>query len=185
MSLTRHAFDPTTGRSILIAHRVEYDMFRFVPGFLALSLVTVSLQGRANDVAALETDDVIYFTDDTDRIDFEFEDASAGSELTKVHRTANDRSDATFEGWARSQILDAWSPREGLIRQHSSYRTRVVLNVDETGHVNAPVIVSTNASKDFHDSIQKAISSAVLRAPPKGEGQGIVIDFYADRVEKP
>jgi hypothetical protein len=99
-------------------------------------------------------------------------------------RQAADHTDATFEGWARNQILDAWHPREGLIRQHSGYRTRVVLSIDETGHVYEPVIVSTNASNDFHDSIQKAISSAVLRAPPKGEGQGIVIDFYADRVGK-
>jgi hypothetical protein len=178
----RHAFDPATGRSISIAHRVEYDMFRFATGFLALSAVTVSLQASANDVDAAAGDDVIFFTDDSDSIQFESSELSTGS-VAEV-RQAADRTDATFEGWARAQILDAWQPREGLVRQHSDYRTRVVLSIDETGHVYEPVIVSTNASNDFHDSIQKAISSAVLKAPPKGEGKGIVIDFYADRVGK-
>jgi hypothetical protein len=157
-------------------------MFRFAPAFLAFTIVTQSLTARANDVAAT-TDDVIHFADDEDAISFESDDASAGSGEAETRKTPNDRSDATFEGWARGQILDAWHPRPGLIRQHSDYRTRVVLNIDETGHVYDPIIVSTNASNDFHDSIQKAISSAVLRAPPKGEGRGIVIDFYADRAQ--
>jgi hypothetical protein len=160
-------------------------MFRLAAAFFALSTVTVSSQARANDFDKVATDDVIYFTDDGDVIQFETAGESTALAPTKAHFTVNERSDATFEGWARAQILDAWSPREGIVRQHSSYRTRVVLNVDETGRVYEPVIVSTNASKDFHDSIQRAISSAVLRPPPKGEGQGIVIDFYADRVEKP
>lgn len=158
-------------------------MFRFATAFLALTIVTQPLQARANDVAVVETDDVIYFTDDSDLIQFESSDQLGTGSVAEIRRAETNR-DATFEGWARGQILDAWNPREGIIRQHSSYRTRVVLNVDETGHVYEPVIVSTNASKDFHDSIQKAISNAVLRAPPKGEGRGIVIDFYADRVGK-
>jgi len=137
------------------------------------------LQAKASDVDVVSTDDVIYFSDDSDSIKFETSDASTASAPTKVDLV--DRNDATFEGWARAQILDAWHPREGLIRQHSAYHTRVVLSVDETGHVYEPVIVSTNASNDFHDSIQKAISNAVLKAPPTGEGKGIVIDFYADR----
>jgi hypothetical protein len=178
----RHAFDPATGRSISIAHRVEYDMFRLTTAFLILSTVTVSLQARANDVDVGSTDDVIFFADDSDGIKFESTDSAAAAAPTKVDLV--DQKDATFEGWARNQILDAWHPREGLVRQHSNYHARVVLSVDETGHVYEPVIVSTNASNDFHDSIQKAISSAVLRAPPKGEGKGIVIDFYADRVGK-
>ena len=161
-------------------------MFRFAPAFLAFTIVTQLSTARASDVAPADTDDVIHFTDDVDTISFESEEeASAGSEPLATRRTVNDRSDATFEGWARGQILDAWRPRAALIRQHSDYRTRVVLNIDETGHVYEPVIVSTNASNDFHDSIQKAISGAVLKAPPKGEGKGIVIDFYADRVENP
>ena len=158
-------------------------MFRFVTGFLVLSAVTASLQARANDVDAPATDDVIYFTNDEDTISFESA-LSTGSTAEIQHAESNLNADATFESWARAQILDAWHPREGLIRQHSGYRTRVVLSVDETGHVYEPVIVSTNASNDFHDSIQKAISSAALRAPPTGEGKGIVIDFYADRVGK-
>ena len=160
-------------------------MFRFVTGFLVLSAVTVSLQARANDVDVVSTDDVIYFTDDSDSIKFDSEDQLSTGSVAEIRHAATNRVDATFEGWARAQILDAWHPREGLVRQHSGYRTRVVLSVDETGHVYEPVIVSTNASNDFHDSIQKAISGAVLKAPPKGEGKGIVIDFYADRVEKP
>jgi len=155
-------------------------MFRFATGFLVLSAVTVSLQARANDVDAPATDDVIYFTDDEDTISFESADELGTGSVAEIRHAESNR-DATFEGWARAQILDAWHPREGMIRQHSSYRTRVVLSVDETGHVYEPVIVSTNASNDFHDSIQKAISSAALKAPPKGEGKGIVIDFYADR----
>ena len=155
-------------------------MFRFATGFLVLSAVTFSLQARASDVDVVPTDDVIYFTDDEDTISFESSESLSTGSVAEVRKAA-ERSDATFDGWARAQILDAWHPREGMIRQHSSYRTRVVLSVDETGHVYEPVIVSTNASNDFHDSIQKAISSAVLRAPPKGEGKGIVIDFYADR----
>ena len=158
-------------------------MFRFATGFLVLSAVTVSLQARASDVDVTATDDVIYFTNDEDTITFESSEQLSTGSVAEVRQAAV-RSDATFEGWARAQILDAWHPREGLIRQHSQYRTRVVLSVDETGHVYEPVIVSTNASNDFHDSIQKAISGAVLRAPPKGEGKGIVIDFYADRVGK-
>jgi hypothetical protein len=178
----RHAFDPATGRSISIAHRVEYDMFRIATGFLVLSSVTVSLQARANDADVVPSDDVIFFADDSDSIKFESTDSAAASTPTKVD--LREEANATFEGWARNQILDAWHPREGLVRQHSNYHTRVVLSVDETGHVYEPVVVSTNASNDFHDSIQKAISSAVLKAPPKGEGKGIVIDFYADRVGK-
>src|SRR4030095_1455216 len=164
MSRTRHAFDRATGRSISIAHRVEYDMFRFAPGFLILSAVTFSLQARANDVDTVSTDDVIYFTADEDPISFESA-LSTGSTAEVQHAESILDADATFESWARAQILDAWHPREGLIRQHSDYRTRVVLSVDETGHVYEPVIVSTNASNDFHDSIQKAISGAALRAP--------------------
>jgi hypothetical protein len=156
-------------------------MFRFAPAFIVLTIVTQSLTARANDVASADTDDVIYFTDDEDTISFEAPSLSTGS-VAEIRRAA-ERSDATFEGWARGQILDAWHPRAGMIRQHSDYRARVVLNIDETGKVYEPVIVSTNASNDFHDSIQKAISSAVLRPPPKGEGRGIVIDFYADRAQ--
>jgi len=158
-------------------------MFRFATAFLALSAVTVSLQSRASDVDVVSTDDVIYFTEDEDTISFDSSEPLSTGSVAEIRHAETNR-DATFEGWARGQILDAWHPRDAIIRQHSSYRTRVVLSVDETGHVYEPVIVSTNASNDFHDSIQKAISNAVLRAPPTGEGKGIVIDFYADRVEK-
>src|SRR6186713_278133 len=104
MSPMRHAFDPTTGRSISIAHRVEYDMFRFATGFLVLSAVTVSLQARANDVDAVSTDDVIYFTDDEDTISFESA-VSTGSTAEIQHAESNLNADATFESWARAQIL--------------------------------------------------------------------------------
>jgi hypothetical protein len=159
-------------------------MFRLVTALLAFSTVTVSLPAVANDPSPIATDDVIAFTDDSDRIDFESESSAGGEQAEAKWSVSNDRSDATFDGWARREILDAWQPRTGLVRQHTEFQTRVILNVDATGHVSSPVILSTNASGDFHDSIQKAISSVALKPPPKGQGQGIVIDFYADRAEK-
>jgi hypothetical protein len=179
----RHPFDPTSGHSIEGAHRVRFDMFRFLSLFPALVSVASPSLSAASDAVSPVSDDAISFTAGDDQIVFESDEPKAGADAPKKWSAGPDRTDATFEGWARNEILEAWHPRDGMVRQHSDFRTRVVLNVDSEGRVFSPVIVSTNASGDFHDSIQKAISSAVLRPPPKGEGQGIVIDFYADRAQ--
>jgi hypothetical protein len=137
------------------------------------SLVMLSLPVRADDPYDDSTDP------DDDPVMASWIDTGDTMQKAVVSDT-RDRDHATYAGWTRDLVFTAWRPKNATVHAHSDYHTRVVFNVDAGGHVRSPVIVSTNASSDFHESIQKALSKAALNPPPPGEGNGIVIDFYAD-----